>query len=65
MKHHVNIRNHLTLGPVAQWIRHRPREPGIAGWSPAGVGGSLELSRLHATMTLLRMLVCCGKLTHD
>jgi hypothetical protein len=25
------------LGPVAQWIRHRPTEPGIAGSSPAGV----------------------------
>lgn len=23
-------------GPVAQWIRHRPTEPGIAGSSPAG-----------------------------
>ena len=35
--------SHLTLlllscyGPVAQWIRHRPTEPGIAGSSPAGV----------------------------
>ena len=27
---------HLT-GPVAQWIRLRPTEPGIAGSSPAGV----------------------------
>ena len=26
-----------SLGPVAQWIRHRPTEPGIAGSSPAGV----------------------------
>ena len=25
------------IGPVAQWIRHRPTEPGIAGSSPAGV----------------------------
>ena len=34
--------NYLSLdpspsGPVAQWIRHRPTEPGIAGSSPAGV----------------------------
>ena len=34
--------NHLSSdsslsGPVAQWIRHRPTEPGIAGSSPAGV----------------------------
>ena len=27
----------LVDGPVAQWIRHRPTEPGIAGSSPAGV----------------------------
>ena len=27
----------LPIGPVAQWIRHRPTEPGIAGSSPAGV----------------------------
>ena len=26
-----------STGPVAQWIRHRPTEPGIAGSSPAGV----------------------------
>ena len=24
-------------GPVAQWIRHRPTEPGIVGSSPTGV----------------------------
>ena len=29
---------HITItGPVAQWIRHRPTEPGIAGLSPAGI----------------------------
>ena len=28
---------HALRGPVAQWIRHRPTEPGIAGSSPAGV----------------------------
>ena len=27
----------MPVGPVAQWIRHRPTEPGIAGSSPAGV----------------------------
>ena len=26
-----------SIGPVAQWIRHRPTEPGIAGSNPAGV----------------------------
>ena len=29
--------NPLASGLVAQWIRHRPTEPGIAGSSPAGV----------------------------
>ena len=27
----------MAQGPVAQWIRHRPTEPGIAGSSPGGV----------------------------
>ena len=27
----------FSTGPVAQWIRHRPTEPGIAGSNPAGV----------------------------
>jgi hypothetical protein len=38
-KHHFNVRRvrRSVIGPVAQWIRHRPTEPGIAGSSPAGV----------------------------
>ena len=35
--HETNASQQLTSGPVAQWIRHRPTEPGIAGSSPAGV----------------------------
>ena len=31
------ISGQCSYGPVAQWIRHRPTEPGIAGSSPAGV----------------------------
>ena len=31
------LKNLVNIGPVAQWIRHRPTEPGIAGLSPAGV----------------------------
>ena len=31
-----------SSGPVAQWIRHRPTEPGIVGSSPTGVMHSLE-----------------------
>ena len=27
----------VLTGPVAQWIRHRPTEPGIVGSSPTGV----------------------------
>ena len=34
---HICIRFRCATGPVAQWIRHRPTEPGIAGSSPAGV----------------------------
>ena len=26
-----------SAGPVTQWIRHRPTEPGIVGSSPTGV----------------------------
>ena len=31
------MENHKITYTVAQWIRHRPTEPGIAGSSPAGV----------------------------
>ena len=39
-------------GPVAQWIRHRPTEPGIAGSSPAGV---IVLSG-HAVEAMVNMM---------
>ena len=32
----------MSVGPVAQWIRHRPTEPGITGSSPAGVTAVLQ-----------------------
>ena len=35
----TSLHNDSKQGPVAQWIRHRPTEPGIAGSSPAGVIG--------------------------
>ena len=41
--------NHAS-GPVAQWIRHRPTEPGIAGSSPAGV--IFSTSALRAVLLL-------------
>ena len=34
---YTQISGECIIGPVAQWIRHRPTEPGIAGSSPAGV----------------------------
>ena len=37
-------------GPVAQWIRHWPTEPGIAGSSPAGV----------MSMLLVQLTYCCS-----
>ena len=46
----------LSVGPVAQWIRHRPTEPGIAGSSPPGSqlklakGLLTQLSRLHVAL---------------
>ena len=36
----------ISIGPVAQWIRHLPTEPGIAGWSPAGVMNQMLLTQL-------------------
>ena len=46
----------MSIGPVAQWIRHRPTEPGIAGSSPAGVillPVQLLSFHGHASKTLL------------
>ena len=41
LQKHADATHQLALqmgsGPVAQWIRHRPTEPGIAGSSPARV----------------------------
>ena len=37
----------MLIGPVAQWIRHRPTEPGIAGSSPAGVIHVLKKAGAH------------------
>jgi hypothetical protein len=46
--------DHYAIGPVAQWIRHRPTEPGIAGSSPAGVNDLVDTSIV--TMPKLRIL---------
>ena len=37
MRERIFAKLPFSAGPVAQWIRHRPSEPGIAGYSPAGV----------------------------
>ena len=42
--HRQRLRCKLLVASVAQWIRHRPPKPGIAGSSP--VGGVLELECL-------------------
>ena len=45
---------HHACGPVAQWIGHRPTEPGIAGSKPAGVillsNSDRDLGRRNCTM---------------
>jgi hypothetical protein len=46
--------DHYAIGPVAQWIRHRPTELGIAGSSPAGVNDLVNTSIV--TMPKLRIL---------
>ena len=43
------LRLGIARGPVAQWIRHRPTEPGIAGSSPAGVKRSVLKLKLTIT----------------
>ena len=61
----------LARGPVAQWIRHRPTEPGIVGLSPvAGQSktsrcvpklfspGKTWLDRMHLTFTAKSGLIC-------
>ena len=46
----------VSTGPVAQWIRHRPTEPGIVGSSPTGVNylGSLVLLVSYSTEVSVR-----------
>ena len=48
----MRSRDAQASGPVAQWIRHRPTEPGIAGSSPAGV--ILILASIHQERLLAR-----------
>ena len=47
-------------GPVAQWIRHRPTEPGIAGSSPAGVMQLLRSCSCGGELMRLRALRVCS-----
>ena len=38
-------------GPVAQWIRYRPTEPGIVGSSPTGVNNGSWMGELKKLAT--------------
>ena len=56
-----NAAQHIETisGPVAQWIRHRPTEPGIAGSSPAGVicrarAATISLARANFSSRRIR-----------
>ena len=50
---------YIVLGPVAQWIRHRPTEPGIAGSSPAGVIVETRVAVFEHMRPLPRMNLAC------
>ena len=52
-------------GPVAQWIRHRPTEPGIAGSSPAGVICASHPLHARPAWRLPRVFWSCGKSAGD
>ena len=52
-------------GPVAQWIRHRPTEPGIAGLSPAGVICASHPLHARPAWRLPRVFWSCGKSAGD
>ena len=44
IEHVFQFRLYIAIASVAQWIRHRPPKPGIAGSSPAG-GSSFSATR--------------------
>ena len=47
----TNLKSKIAIGLVAQWIRHRPTEPGIAGSSPAGVSVHIDFNSRLSNMT--------------
>ena len=47
----INLKSKIAIGPVAQWIRHRPMEPGIAGSSPARVSVHIDFNSRLSNMT--------------
>ena len=57
---YCHIKDDISTGLVAQWIRHRPTEPGIAGSSPAEVILQKPVSHFHALPDFT--VVCLGSL---
>ena len=48
----------MSSGPVAQWIRHRPTEPGIVGSSPTRIKDARGASWIRRAAAVGREEVC-------
>ncbi len=48
---------------MAQWIRHRPTEPGIAGSSPAGVISGVKQSNIAIACLTFALQSCSCEVT--
>ena len=62
--HAQKCRQGVSYGPVAQWIRHRPTEPGITGSSPAGFTLPAH-TLLNCTLQGVRRSIDCICQIHD
>ena len=61
---HKNADKVCPMDSVAQWIRHRPTEPGIAGSSPAGFTLPAH-TLLNCTLQGVRRSIDCICQIHD
>ena len=52
------FRGSMSSGPVAQWIRHRPTEPGIVGSSPTRIKDARGASWIRRAAAVGREEVC-------